>query len=269
MSARNPKPGLSSKVALIGLGSTNCVLQRVLILFKLASQTPVMTALEPLLTSLQLAGLPSEDFKQSLEQACLDSNTAETVWWLGSAIAGKLAKDGFTLQSAGQQSPSDSRCSSLQPTLPLAAITAMVKDQETQGLLEPDVSDSDLQQSVKEQENSLLLLQDQLSSLKRLSTATSTQAASSQQAAPSYHQQHLQRRSDTNKQRLEAQQAALNTVLTDVQETASSLCTQAERYSSGGLLALSDLTRLRRESAALNQAFERCTAWLHHIEQKC
>lgn len=228
-----------------------------------------MTALEPLLTSLQLAGLPSEDFKQSLEQACLDSNIAETVRWVGSAIAGKLAKDGFILQNAGQQSPSDSHLSSLQPTLPLTAITAMVKDQEARGLLEPDFSDSDLRTRVKEQENSLLLLQDQLSSLKRLSNATSTQAASAQQAAPKYHQQHLQRRSDTNKQRLEIQQDALNTVLTDVQETASSLYTQAERYSSEGLLALSDLTSLRRESAALNQELERCTAWLHHIEKKC
>lgn len=125
-------------------------------------------------------------------------------------------------------------------------------------MLEPDVSELTLQQSIKDQENSLLQLQDQLKALQRISSAATAQSASSQQAAGNYHQQNLHRRCGRNRQHFEAQQAALNIVLQSVQETADSLCTQAEQNSNGGLLALSDLTSLWRESVALHQEVDRC-----------
>lgn len=213
-----------------------------------------MAVLEPLVTSLQLAGLPYADIQHSLEQACSDKSTAEVLHWLGSTAAKQLISHGLALQSATQQSESQR---SLQPCLPPTTITAMVKDQEGQALLQPDLVTAGLQESIQDKESSLLLHQDQLSRLRRLSIAANTQATSSQQAAAKHHQQELQQRRNKTKQHLDAQQAALNQVLTDVQKTASSLCFTAEQHIQGSCLALSDLTSLQRESAALNQAIER------------
>ena len=216
-----------------------------------------MAALEPLFTSLQLAGLPCAEFKQCLEQACLDTSTAEVLRWLGSAAAGKLDLDTSVLQKLRQGSELPSVSSSLQPSLP-SEVIALLRQQEAQDMLEPDVSELTLQQSIKDQENSLLQLQDQLKALQRISSAATAQSASSQQAVRKFHQQNLDHRCGRNRQHFEAQQAALNIVLQNVQETADSLCTQAEQNSNGGLLALSDLTSLQRESAALHQEVDRC-----------
>ena len=217
-----------------------------------------MAALEPLFTSLQLAGLPCAEYKQCLEEACVDNSTAEVLRWLGSAAAGKLDFDTSVLDTSGQESQSPGVSGFLQPSLPSAVITASLRQQEAQGMLEPNMSEVSLQQSIDDQENSLLHLQDQLKALKRVSSAATAQPATSQQAAGRYHQQNLDRRCDRNRQHFQAQQAALNTVLQSVQETADSLCTQAEQNSNGGLLALADLTSLCRESAILHQEVDRC-----------
>ena len=217
-----------------------------------------MTAAQAFIDRLELAGIPCKEFEEPLQQACADGNCTAVLKWLTAQATDSLLSD--CQVALLQRSDADRH---QQPHSSLTdldqLITAVQREEDSKSLLQACLSEDQLQEAIVEQEANLLQFQAKLKSLQALDLLITKQASAAAplQAAAVHHDLHAQKRNDSNQQRLQNQQVALNTLLQEVNQTVAGLQAKFGPQHSSWLLSLSKLQSLHQQDVALQLEMDR------------
>ena len=166
-----------------------------------------MTAAQALINRLELAGIPCKEFEDSLEQACADDSCTAVLEWLTTQATDNLLSD--RQLALLQRSDADDYQQARPPTSPDLdpLIIAVQREEESRSILQPSLTDDQLQEAIIEQEAKLLQLQAKLKTLQALNSLITKQAplAKPSQAAVAHQNVQATRRHDSNQHRLQSQ----------------------------------------------------------------
>lgn len=218
-----------------------------------------MTAAQALINRLELAGIPCKEFEDSLEQACADDSCTAVLEWLTTQATDNLLSD--RQLALLQRSDADDYQQARPPTSPDLdpLIIAVQREEESRSILQPSLTDDQLQEAIIEQEAKLLQLQAKLKTLQALNSLITKQAplAKPSQAAVAHQNVQATRRHDSNQHRLQSQQDALNTLLQDISQTIAGLQAKFSPQHTSWLLSLSNLQTLHHSDAAFQREMDR------------
>ena len=218
-----------------------------------------MTAAQALVNRLELAGIPCKEFEDSLEQACADDSCTAVLEWLTIQATDNLLSDRQV--ALLQRSDAENHQRAQPPTSPDIdpLIIAVQREEQSKSILQPCLSEDQLQEAIIEQEAKLLQLQAKLKSLQALSLLITQQAPAAKplQAAAAHQNVQTKRRHDSNQHRLQSQQDALNSLLQDISQTIAGLQAKFSPQHMSWLLSLSNLQMLHHKDAAFQQEMDR------------
>ena len=222
-----------------------------------------MTAAQALIKRLELAGIPCKEFEDSLQQACANDSCTAVLEWLTTQATDNLLSD----RQAALMQRSDTEDHQRPPTSPDLdpLIIAVQKEEQSKSMLQACLSEDELQEAIIEQEAKLLKFKAKLKSLQALSLLISKQtpAAKPLQAAAAHQTVQAKCRHDTNQNRLQSQQDALNTLLQEINQTIAGLQANFSPQHMSWLLSLSNLHMLHQTDAAFQQEMDRSVHCCH------